>query len=276
VAWVKLLIDVLGLIFLVILVVQWRRSGRPLTSYLGLDRTAAGPEFAVGFLIGTVAVLGVFVTEWLLGLIRVEGLQVPSRLEWLALIPLFALREELLYRGFMLTGLVGLLRSRVAAVLVTAVLFSLAHVGNEHATWLSIVSHGLGGVMYALAFLGTTRLWMPLGLHIAWNIIQGPVLGFPFSGGEAGGLVRQSATGPDLLTGGAYGLEAGLVGIGFRFVVMLLVIGWVVWRRSQRRPEQRADEPRAGVISAPNGREAPGKACEETTAVSRLRDLAGP
>ena len=44
--------------------------------------------------------------------------------------------------------------------------------------------------------------------------------------------------GPSWITGGAYGPEAGAVGIAFRFVVIAMVLLWI------RRTESRASEPR--------------------------------
>jgi hypothetical protein len=49
-----------------------------------------------------------------------------------------------------------------------------------------------------------------------------------------GGLVHQVAVGPALLTGASYGPEAGLIGIGFRLILVALLLGWWYWR--QQRP----------------------------------------
>ena len=50
------------------------------------------------------------------------------------------------------------------------------------------------------------------------------------SGFNFGGLVVQETTGSALLTGGAYGPEAGLVGMFFRFVIMALVLYYLQCR----------------------------------------------
>jgi hypothetical protein len=84
--------------------------------------------------------------------------------------------------------------------------------------------------MHAVAFLGGGSIWLPTGLHFAWNFFQGPVLGFPVSGLEMGGLVQQIPVGSDLVTGGGYGPEAGLVGMTFRFVAIGLLMGWQAFR----------------------------------------------
>ena len=75
------------------------------------------------------------------------------------------------------------------------------HSNNPNASWLSVLSNGLGGVMYALAFLGTRRIWMSWGLHLAWNFVPGPVFGFPISGtadfSRAGPPESNRPTAPD-------------------------------------------------------------------------------
>ena len=75
-------------------------------------------------------------------------------------------------------------------------------------------------------------LWLAIGLHFAWNFVQGPLLGFPVSGIAAGGLQQVHDAGPAWLSGGAYGPEAGLVGIAFRFVIIAMVVLWLTsaWR----------------------------------------------
>lgn len=82
-----------------------------------------------------------------------------------------------------------------------------------------------------MGFILAGNLWLPIGLHFAWNFVQGPLLGFPVSGMNARGLQRIHDVGPELITDGAYGPEAGAVGIVFRFVVIGLLLAWVGWSR---------------------------------------------
>lgn len=51
-----------------------------------------------------------------------------------------------------------------------------------------------------------------VGLHFAWNTCVG-LLGIPVSGHPAAGVLTTRPTGPDLLTGGGFGLEASIVPI---------------------------------------------------------------
>ena len=71
---------------------------------------------------------------------------------------------------------------------------------------------------------------MPLGVHFAWNAVQGLVLGFPVSGLNPPGLLQQAATGPVWLTGGSYGPEAGLVGLCARILVIIMILAWLRYR----------------------------------------------
>jgi len=179
---------------------------------------------------------GIFCAEWALGLLRVRGLQ-PPNLRWMVRLPVLAFlafTEEAIYRSLMLNGLLVLLRKRWLALIVMAAGFGLAHAGNPSASALSVLGNVVDGMIYGVAFLGSGRIWLPWGLHFAWNVTQGPVLGFPVSGLDMGGLVRQIPTGNALLTGGSYGPEAGLVAMAFRVVAIALLVGWLS-RRSEGR-----------------------------------------
>lgn len=211
-----------------IVIPQWLRSSESIWNRIGFARKAVVPDFAAGVGIGALAMAGVFVVHLVLAqIVFTDG--APEIGDVLIAIPLLlalALMEEVVFRGLLLNGLIYLLKRQWLAVLICGVLFGIAHSSNPGATPLSVVSNGLGGVMYSLAFLGTRRVWLPLGVHFAWNYFQGPVFGFLVSGFDFGTLISQTSIGDPLLTGGAYGPEGGLIGIGFRFVVMVLVVLW--------------------------------------------------
>jgi hypothetical protein len=92
------------------------------------------------------------------------------------------------------------------------------------------VSATLGGILFALPYLATGMLWTSRGLHLAWNFVEHPLLGFPDNSVNAlGGIINQVLVGPDLLTGGGYRLEAGLVGgFGISLVLMALLAWWLL------------------------------------------------
>lgn len=132
--------------------------------------------------------------------------------------------EEVAVRGWLLTNLAEGLdgfgpvdrRGAVAlAVAGSSAVFGVLHATNPNATVASVLGITLAGVMLAAGYVLTDDLAIPSGLHITWNLFQGTVYGFPVSGIEFGVRLLQSAErGPDLLTGGRFGPEAGLLGVG--------------------------------------------------------------
>jgi len=225
----------------VVAVHHWHRARISPWQGMGLRFDArVWSDVGSGVVIGALVMGGIFGVEWMLGALHVSGVRPPDLgfVSWLLTLVFSALREEFVFRSLMLSGLVVMVRKRWLAVIVMAAFFGLVHAGNPYASALSVLGNALGGLMYAVAFLGSGRIWLPAGLHFAWNFFQGPVLGFPVSGFEMGGLVQQSSVGSDLITGGSYGPEAGLVGMAFRFVAIALVAG-CPFDCAQGRPDGR-------------------------------------
>jgi membrane protease YdiL (CAAX protease family) len=220
-----------------------RAQGRPVLDMLGLrwDRLAFS-DLSAGAAITAAAMAGIFLVEFGLGGITRSGApEAPASALALSAFGMLAatFKEELIMRGLLLSGLTLALRGRAPlAIGISALAFGLIHLSNPGASALSVTGNALGGVIYGMAFLMARSLWLPIGLHFAWNFTQGPLLGFPVSGMDAGGLQRVIDAGPAWITGGAYGPEAGAVGIAFRFVVIAMVLLWI------RRAESQASEPR--------------------------------
>jgi membrane protease YdiL (CAAX protease family) len=151
---------------------------------------------------------------------------------WVTLIVFFigALSEETLFRGYLLQTLT---RSRqvFAGVAITSVLFGLAHTGNPEVGRLAILNTFLAGVWFAVAYLKTRDLWFPLGIHFIWNWMQGPVFGINVSGISdlsPDPIMRTADAGPAWLTGGKYGIEAG-VACTFALVVFTILVYFIPW-----------------------------------------------
>jgi hypothetical protein len=129
-----------------------------------------------------------------------------------------AVTEELIFRGLALQALEKLCGSW-AALTITAVLFGGLHLANPDATpWSSTAIAIEAGVLLGAAFLWKRNIWFVVGLHFAWNTTLG-LIGIPVSGHASEGLMTTNPTGPDLLTGGEFGLEASIVPV----IVSLLI-----------------------------------------------------
>jgi uncharacterized protein len=129
---------------------------------------------------------------------------------------LLAAAEEVVFRGYPLQTL---MRSHpvLVAALPGSVLFAAIHLTNpnvprDYRLAFMFGNTVLAGLWLAVGYWRTRSLWLPLGLHWAWNWAMGSVLGLPVSGITAlnrAPLARAETFGPDWLTGGAYGIEGG-------------------------------------------------------------------
>jgi uncharacterized protein len=126
--------------------------------------------------------------------------------------------EELLSRGYHLQTIASGL-NKFWGVIISSVIFGLLHLANPNASWVSAVGIFFAGMFFAFGYLRSGKLWLPIGMHIGWNLFEGCVFGFSVSGLDVYQLTQIQVTGPDLWTGGAFGPEAGLV------VLPALIIG---------------------------------------------------
>jgi len=98
------------------------------------------------------------------------------------------------------------------AIVASALAFGAVHLGNNAATWVDALDIALlAGVPLALLYHLTRSLWPCVGWHAGWNLAQGTLYGIPVSGNAASGLLVSKLTGPDWLTGGAFGVEGSVV-----------------------------------------------------------------
>lgn len=170
-------------------------------------------ELLAGLAAGTIIFAAVVGIAAALGLYRVTG---RSGLETIwaplaggALIPGFT--EELFFRGILFRYIEKAAGSWIALALTSA-FFGAAHLFNPGASWFSSLAIAVeAGILLGAVYMLTRHLWAAMGLHAAWNFTQGWIFGLPVSGGHGGvGLLDGRLTGPELMTGGAFGLEASL------------------------------------------------------------------
>lgn len=176
-------------------------------------------DVVFGFALTGLMIGLIFLAEWVFGWLEVEsfawqmesfGNLFASILIMLLIFALVSWQEELISRGYWLQNLSeGLNRS--LGVLISSAVFALAHVLNPNLSWLAFGGLFLSGLFLAYGYLRTKQLWLPIGLHLGWNFFEGTIFGFPVSGQYYYQLIRQSTSGPELITGGAFGPEAGLI-----------------------------------------------------------------
>jgi hypothetical protein len=209
-----------------------------------LSRERAIREFAAGSAIGFALFSATIGCLWLGGFYRVQEIgYLPSAatLIGVGLVPAFI--EEIVIRAIIFRITEDSLGTWMAMV-ISALLFGLSHMLNPGATWVAALFIAIeAGVLLAAAYITTRRLWLPIGLHFAWNFTQGGIFGVAVSGLAVRGLLKATLSGrPELLSGGAFGAEASIFAmlICTSTAVVLIVLavrnGQIVrpfWRRAR-------------------------------------------
>ncbi|HZD57552.1 MAG TPA: type II CAAX endopeptidase family protein [Anaerolineales bacterium] len=198
---------------------------------LGLRwRARAVQDLIAGVVMAGLMMAAIYALEWALGWLQFEAFawqtQPVSQVVQASLLMLVAYvltgwGEELLFRGYIMQNLISGLNEYWGVVL-SAILFALVHLANPHPSIDAVIGLVLSGIFFAWAYLRTRLLWLPIGIHIGWNFFEGTVFGFPVSGTNPFMLLRQSVSGPEVITGGPFGPEAGLV------LLLALLIGFLL------------------------------------------------
>ena len=180
-----------------------------------LSLPGLGREWAAGALLGAALYSACAVVLMLLGVYRVEGVNpVTFLLPAVGLAIKSGIFEELLFRGVLFRSVEAIFGSWVG-ILVSGLVFGLLHLMNPGATLGSALYISIeAGILLAAAYLVTRRLWICIGFHMAWNYVQWAVYSGAVSGAMGDpGLLKSKIAGPELLTGGSFGMEHSVVAL---------------------------------------------------------------
>ena len=146
-----------------------------------------------------------------------------------AMIAVGSAGEEMFFRGY---GFQLLLANcgPFATIAPVGVVFALMHSSNPNASWFGLVNTAGFGVLFGYAFLRSRDLWLPIGLHLGWNLT------LPLFGANVSGL-RMRLTGYEMAwsagkmwSGGEYGPEASILTSAAMFVLFAYL-----WKAPIRR-----------------------------------------
>lgn len=216
---------------------------------LGFALPRALPDLVIGLALGSALIAIALTALWLPGWVE----RVPvGTFSWRMLAIMGAailfnsVIQEVLVRGYALQTIESGF-GVTPALIASSALFVLLHAGAiAEGGILPAVNLFAAGWLLGLAYTTSRNLWLPIGLHFAWNFLQGPVLGIAVTG-EAldGGWEVVRLEGPTIFTGGAFGLEAGLAAT----LVTLLGIAALIAVARARGP--RVTPPGSGPSAAP-------------------------
>ena len=186
----------------------------------------------IGWAVSAIYFLAIIVCLFLCGYYRIVTVEfdVASQLSWLSLFLLVGVVEEVIFRGILFRLITD--KWNIAVGLTTSsLLFGLAHLGNPGATlWAALAIALASGWLFGMAYAYHRTIWVPIGMHWAWNYLEGGVFGCAVSGTplDYRPLITPRISGTDLLSGGVFGPEASIIcvaiGIGISIVYTVLYI----------------------------------------------------
>jgi uncharacterized protein len=229
--------------FLIFVLASWlmgRIEDRTIADY-GLPwRRMFRAQFWQGALLGFASITSLLVVMRLVGVfyfgtIALHGANIGKWATIYAFVfILVALREEFRARGYGLFTLSAGIGFWPAALL-SAVFFGFSHRGNAGEDWIGLFNACMFGLLACLLLRRTGNLWMPIGLHMAFDWGETFFYGVPDSGQVLpGALLTSSSSGPAWLSGGRVGPEGSVL------CTLLILALWficAVWLREVKYPK---------------------------------------
>ena len=227
------------LIFLFVSFIMGRIEGRTIADY-GLPwRKMFRAEFCRGVFLGFASITALLMVLRLVGVFHFGAIALHGAEIWkwaiiYALVfILVALREEFRARGYALFTISMGIGFWPAAILSSAY-FGYSHHLNAGEDWIGLVNAGVFGLLACLLLRRTGNLWMPIGLHMAFDWGETYFYGVAYSGNALPGhLLNTTSSGPAWLSGGTVGPEGSVL------CTLLLVVVWTIcsgWFREVKYP----------------------------------------
>jgi membrane protease YdiL (CAAX protease family) len=186
---------------------------------------------------GTGAAIGIVWLAIPLGFAWVAGWIVPNyhgQFPWSDMpVAGLAVLVNVLVQQLLLTGyLFAMIRARaglLAALAVSAVLFCAYHAPAFQGEWLPALNVFITANLFCLAREISGAIWLPIGMHAAWNFLLGPALGLTVSGTDelATGWRAFALDGPAWATGGDFGLEGSVLVTVTTTLLVAAILGCV-------------------------------------------------
>ena len=198
---------------------------------VGITSIALGIVFIFGLTVSWLHIDG-----WLWNVLRPRDL-LNRLVVSLAITGSVAILEEVIFRAYLLTGL-KLAWGGPLGLAVMSICFTLIHIplmeGNSPIVIvLALLFLTAFGVLFGLTYLRTGSIWLPVGIHFAWDFVESDVLNL------SGDLTNPHVIGAITKLEG----PSSLAGLGNAILIdtlALVIIGGGIWIwlrfREQRQP----------------------------------------
>lgn len=218
------------LIMIFVVILFWKIFDKGSIKDLGLTNPLkSSKKLIFGLLFGFVSISFVFIVLLLFGQIEMVGkFSQPNISKWiiidLFLFILVGINEEFFARGYCMTVLKQT-NNKWVMVIISSAIFSGMHLLNPNTSFLGLLNIFLVGILFAIMFIKSGDLWMPIGYHITWNYFQGTIFGMNVSGQDLHGMYSIKLTTENIINGGAFGPEGGLI------TTLVILVGTIyIWK----------------------------------------------
>ncbi|MGV8962733.1 MAG: CPBP family intramembrane glutamic endopeptidase [Candidatus Saccharimonadaceae bacterium] len=182
-------------------------------------------DIIAGFIIALFIIGGGSLILYVLDYINFSNTQMDLQtlLLSLFLFIIVSLNEEILFRGYILNNLLTSM-NKYLALTISALIFMLMHAFNFNLSVIAFLNLFLAGLLLGSTYIFTKNLWFPLSLHLFWNFLQGPILGYSISGRKIDSLFSLEFIGANYINGGGFGFEGSILCSFLTFIFVLLIL----------------------------------------------------
>lgn len=219
-----------NILFILSCIIIWKLFEKKKIDKMGITSIKSGyKELIVGLVLGAVTISIAAIVIIAIGDVKlINPISEPqismSLLYGLISFIFVGFGEEILSRGYIMSVLKQT-RNKWIVLIMPSLIFAALHLGNSGIDLLSFVNLFLVGILFAYMFMKSKNIWMPIGYHITWNYFQGYIWGFKVSGTNSNGLYEVENITNNIINGGAFGPEGGIIVT----IVICLTFGFVYW-----------------------------------------------
>lgn len=219
-----------NILFIISCIIIWKIFEKKKINKMGITSIKKGyKELGIGLILGAITMSIVAISIIAIGNVKLANPISKPRISISLLYGLIGFifvgfGEEILSRGYIMSVLKQT-RNKWIILIGPALIFAALHLGNDGIDVLSFINLFLVGVLFAYMFMKSKNIWMPIGYHITWNYFQGYIWGFGVSGISVNGLYKIENVTNNIINGGAFGPEGGIIVT----IVTCLMFIFVYW-----------------------------------------------
>lgn len=245
--WINIYSLFLRVIMLAAPIIYCKSVEKRSAASMGFRKNHIFSEYLKGLFIGIAMMIVVVLMSVAGGCVTYDGVEkfsIPVVILYFIGYMLQGMAEETLIHGYFMVSSAKN-TTLVYSLMMSSLLFTLAHTANIGMTFLSCINIFLFALFAGIYVMRRGNIWGIGAIHASWNFTQGILFGFNVSGNTSNTSILKftQAEGRDILNGGAFGPEGGL----FVTLVLFLAVGAVLVSRPNKNEVVSADNSRDAV-----------------------------